>query len=116
MGHHKELFDVRDLSADLDEEDQEIMAFFPRRRECVLDDMVLVRRGERQYLERKEDIAIRRKRARAALCGALVVTACIFLLLAIFGAVRGTGRPLGWLLGFESIVIPALLRHIRFWL
>jgi len=103
-------FDLQDMAPELDPEDQELLAMFPRNRECRLNDMVLTIKGEKHYLERKADIAIRRKRARTALHGAIGLLACICLASAIKAALSGAGSSWAWLAGFEACILPWLLK------
>ena len=58
---HRTITDIRQLNAELDAEDQELMKMFPRRRETVCSEMLMVYQGEEIWLLRKADVARRRK-------------------------------------------------------
>lgn len=105
-----EMFDLQDVTVALDREDKELMSMFPRNRECVLDDMVLVRRGDRQYLERKSDIARRRKMIRTTLECVVTLAVPVCLVSAIYAATVGTGNPWGW---WGGSIICTLLRLFK---
>jgi len=95
MMRKKEVIDLQDLTADVDEEDAELLAMFPRSRERALNDMVLVKDGEEMYLERKADIAIRQKQQKAMIQWLTGLAAGICLICEFFAVLEGS--RLGWL-------------------
>lgn len=60
--------DIQDIRAALDEEDEQLMRMFPRKREAALDEMLLVQKDGEMYLIRKEDVARNRKILNGVFC------------------------------------------------
>jgi len=106
----KEVIDLQELRPELDAEDKELMAMFPRHRDWDISDMVLVRQGEEMYLERKADIAIRQKRRQAViqwLVGLVAGTCLIFEFVAVL---QGSGFMWLWWGMFLACVLPTFCR------
>lgn len=84
--------DIQDIRAALDEEDEQLMRMFPRRREAALDEMLLVRNGEDMYLLRKADVA-RRQKILDGVVWTVIGCACVlYLICAIMSTVTGYGH------------------------
>ena len=105
--------DLQDIRVELDAEDQEIMAMFPRSRRAALDERLLVHNGEEMYLVRKEDAARRKKVLIGIFLTGMWLLSAVYLALAVYCSVTGQGE--GWLyLGaFEFLLLPYLIRVPR---
>lgn len=107
----KTKYDLMDMTADLDREDQELLSMFPRNRRTVINDMYLVsRRDGSLYLVRKEDAARWKKVMIGLFLAASLLLGAVYLALAVYCAVTGAGS--GWLFlgGFELLLLPYLIR------
>lgn len=106
----KEVTDIQDVRVELDEDDRELMRMFPRRREAALDEMMLVRKGERIYLLRKADVA-RRRKILDGIVWTLIGCACaMYLIMAVMCAIAGNGRGGVYLLMFELLLFPYIAK------
>ena len=100
--------DIQDIRAALDEEDEQLMRMFPRKREAALDEMLLVQKDGEMYLIRKEDVARRQKVLNGVFCAVTSLACVLNLLCEILNAISGSGRAgvhllLFWLLLFPYI-------------
>ena len=102
--------DIQDIRAALDEEDEQLMRMFPRRRETALDEMLLVRNGEDMYLLRKADVA-RRQKILDGIVWTVIGCACVlYLICAIMSTVTGNGHGRLWLFLFELSLVPYIAK------
>jgi len=72
--------------------------------------MVLVQKGNRLYLERKEVRAIRYKRLTAALKAMIFLLAILCAVNAVRGALSPSGNPWAWYVGFLLCALSGLLK------
>ena len=103
--------DIQDIRAALDEEDEQLMRMFPRRREAALNEMLLVKNRKGQlWLVKKSAVARRRKVMRGAAMAACGLFGAVCLVCSIVSAVRGVGNPRVFLAGFEVNMVPLLMQ------
>lgn len=103
--------DIQDIRADIDEEDEELMRMFPRRRDAALNEMLLVKNRKGQlWLVKKADVARRRKVMRGAAMVACGLFGAVCLGCSIVSAVQGVGRPELFLAAFEAVMVPLLMK------
>lgn len=98
--------DIQDIRATMDEEDEQLMRMFPRRRESALDDMLLVQKDGDIFLLRKADVARWNKVLNGVFCAVSVLACALSLICAILNAIIGSGRAGVYLLLFWLLLFP----------
>lgn len=106
----KQVTDIQDIRVELDADDKELMAMFPRSRRAALDERLLVRNGDELYLVRKEDAARRKKILIGIFLTVMWLLSAVYLALAVYCSVTGQGKGWIYLGAFEFLLLPYLIR------
>jgi len=110
---NKEIIDLQDLRPELDAEDKELYKMFaPRNRDWCINDMVLVRKGDELYLERKADIAIRLKRRQAVIQWLVGLVAGTCMVFEIAAVLQGSGFMWMWTGMFLVCALPGVVKAL----
>lgn len=102
--------DIQDIRADIDEEDEELMRMFPRRREAALDEMLLVQKDGKMFLLRKADVARANKVLNGIILAVIGCVCTLYLISAVMCAITGSGHGGVYLLLFELSLLPYIAK------
>lgn len=108
----KEVMDIRDMSAELDAEDQELMQIFPVTRQLVLNEMVMVKDGEAYYLVSKDYLARRKKLMQDIFDVSTMGTAIVVLLVQTFLMVKRLVNPLRCMPAMAAVIFFSMLLRL----
>ena len=106
--------DIQSIDVVIDEEDRELLAMFPRHRECRLEEMLLVNDGGKAYLIRKADLA-RAGKIKIGIIRACVAATYVVLLIAAVSAFVSGRNASGWLALFDVSCLPVLAMIPKGW-
>ena len=106
----KQVTDLLDVQVSMDDEDRELMRMFPRSRQTVINDMLMVQDRNGMYLVRKEDISLWKKAVRSIVTAVWVVLCTLLLLASITAFAGGYGYPALYLTTFEMMLLPLLVK------
>lgn len=110
----KQILDIRDLNAELDADDRELMKMFPRSREAAVSDMLLVRQGGSMYLVKKSEVARKKKIADGIAWAVLASVGVLFLVLAVSSWMGGNRIWPLFLTLFEAVMLFCFLKSQAF--
>lgn len=106
----KQITDLLDVQVSMDEEDKELMRMFPRNRQTVINDMLFVQDRSGTYLVKKSDIS-RWKNVLHGIVTSVRVSLCsLFLVCSFISFVMGVGNPSLFLIAFEVMLLPLLMK------